>query len=259
MMDLDDLALSSLLQKIQPLVDEVRNHRAFTSITSLENLRKFSESHVYVVWDFMCLLKALQRKLVCTEVVWHPPTYPIGSRLINEIVTEEESDLYGDGRYLSHFEMYIEAMTQAGANTRPIWLFMEKIKEKPALKNILSYPMPKEANEFVSATFKVIGLKTHQIAASFAFARENITDGMFESILNNFSDEKTIKKCSKFIYYFQRHIDLDADKHSEEAKSLVGHLCGVDDKKWQEALETAMFSLESRIKLLDGIYNSLLS
>jgi len=57
----------------------------------------------------------------------------------------------------------------------------------------------------------------------------------------------------QFIYYFQRHIELDGDKHSTQSKTLVANLCGADAKKWQEATDAAIFSLKSRLRLLDGI------
>jgi hypothetical protein len=46
--------------------------------------------------------------------------------LINEIVVAEESDLSIDGRRQSHYEMYIEAMQDCGANTAEIDSFWQK-------------------------------------------------------------------------------------------------------------------------------------
>jgi hypothetical protein len=75
------------------------------------------------VWDFQCLLKALQREVTCVDVVWRPTPDPAARRLVNEIVLDEESDAAPDwlgGGHLSHFELYLAAMDRAGADAGPI-------------------------------------------------------------------------------------------------------------------------------------------
>jgi hypothetical protein len=50
-------------------------------------------------------------------------------RLINEIVFGEESDIDQNGTAVSHFELYVQAMAEAGANTTPILTFIEDLKK----------------------------------------------------------------------------------------------------------------------------------
>lgn len=103
-------ALKSIQERIEPLRQQIINHKVYSVINSLEDLRIFMEYHVYAVWDFMSLLKALQINLTCTSVPW----FPVGSAntryLINEIVAGEESDVDSTGQRKSHFEMYLDAM-----------------------------------------------------------------------------------------------------------------------------------------------------
>jgi len=57
--------------------------------------------------------------LTCVDLPWVPTRFPVSRRFINEIVLGEESDEY-QGRPISHFEIYLEAMEQVKADTRVI-------------------------------------------------------------------------------------------------------------------------------------------
>ena len=86
------------------------------------------EHHVYAVWDFMSLLKALQSILTCTSPPWRPVGDKKIRRLINSIVLEEESDVDQDGNPSSHFEMYLDAMTKDKWGM-PVVVFDAEFKE----------------------------------------------------------------------------------------------------------------------------------
>ncbi|MBM3985971.1 MAG: DUF3050 domain-containing protein, partial [Planctomycetes bacterium] len=95
-------------------------HPLYAAIRDERALRLFMRSHATCVWDFMTLLKALQRQLTCVDVAWRPSADPAARRMVNEIVLDEESDMAPGGGHLSHFELYREAMRDAGADARPI-------------------------------------------------------------------------------------------------------------------------------------------
>ena len=101
------------------------SHPLFAEITSLNKLQIFMEQHVFAVWDFMSLAKRLQQDLTCMQLPWLPPVDPQSARLINEIVLGEESDEHPTRGHCSHFELYLEAMTETGADTSAIQRFIE--------------------------------------------------------------------------------------------------------------------------------------
>jgi len=94
-------------------------HPIYQRVDRPAAIRTFLESHVFAVWDFMSLLKRLQRDLTCVTLPWMPVGNPEVRFLINEIVCGEESDLGPEGRRSSHFELYHRAMREAGAVCRP--------------------------------------------------------------------------------------------------------------------------------------------
>src|SRR6478609_146647 len=121
------MTIQNINQKIQPQKDILLNHPLYQQIQNLDHLRHFMEGHVYAVWDFMSLLKALQMRLTCTTTPWIASADPEIRYLINEIVVAEESDLTLDGKRLSHFEMYLQAMKASGAKTAAIDCFLSQV------------------------------------------------------------------------------------------------------------------------------------
>lgn len=240
---------------IQIQKQQLLNHSLYQKINTVEDLHQFLENHVYAVWDFMSLLKALQNKLTCTSTPWFATPHPETRYLINEIVLAEESDLSIDGRRLSHFEMYLEAMQDCGAKTNNIEHFLEEVN---SLQNI--FVAIKKSNlhpnikAFLDFTFKVIEEgKPHKIAAAFTFGREDLIPKMFTEILKNFQSKFPDNDLNKLLYYFERHIELDADEHGPMAMKMITELCGDDSKKWSEVEAISILALEKRIGLWDAI------
>ena len=245
--------LAALEETIAPLTAQLARHPLYRSFESLGDLRAFMETHVFAVWDFMCLLKTLQRGLTCVEVPWRPSPLAESRRLINEIVFGEESDLY-QGQPLSHFELYRLAMRQCGANTQAIDTFLARIVGQAPWRDALAAcKAPEPAIRFVESTFHVIeGGKLHAIAAAFTFGREDLIPDMFRGFLRE-QDEQLGGRLSIFRWYMERHIEVDGDEHGPMALRMVTQLCGEDPAKWREATEAATFALKARIALWDGI------
>lgn len=253
--------ISQINSRITPYRNTLLEHPLYSEIRTPEHLRIFMEHHVFAVWDFMSLLKALQNGLTCTSVPWKPIGNPETRYLINEIVLAEETDINSEGARQSHFEMYLDAMTKAGAETETISAFMEAaVKSADIQKTIQTFPIPEGIKEFLLYTFDTIEEgKLHKIAAAFTFGREDLIPQMFTAIIKNIQQNFPEEDLTDFKYYFDRHIELDEDEHGPMALEMVRQLCGEDGKKWKEAEETVYQSLKAREALWEGILTQILN
>ncbi|MDE1175563.1 MAG: DUF3050 domain-containing protein [Edaphobacter sp.] len=241
---------ADLLSSLTPLQDALATHPLYRSIGSLDALHLFMQSHIYAVWDFMSLLKALQRSLTCVEVPWTPSPDPVSRRLINEIVLGEETDEY-QGQPLSHYELYLLAMQSAGADTVPMQSLLAALASGTSLDEALT-TLPTEAAAFVRTTFEVIATGApHRIAAAFTFGREDLIPEMFTQFVRNL-DSAMPGRIAPFRFYLERHIELDGDEHGPKALAMMRHLCPTP-QHWLEAAESAAIALRARIALWDGI------
>ena len=252
----------SYIQNLEKNLSSTRksliNHNLYSKLDSKQKLVEFMENHVFAVWDFMSLIKALQRNLTCIEVPWIPNENRLAGRLVNEIVLAEESDVDLNGNPKSHFELYLESMIQIGASTKKIEDFIFKIKTlKSYNKSIENINISPVVKEFMDFTFNIINTnKNHVIASVFTFGREDLIPDMFIEIVKKLSINDEIK-ADHLIYYLDRHIEIDADEHGPMALKMIEKLCGEDEIKWKEAEIASKKALEMRIKLWDYIENKI--
>jgi hypothetical protein len=251
--------LEKIRVAIEPLRQEIINHKVYSVIQDMDDLKIFMQYHVYAVWDFMSLLKTLQNGLTCTTVPWFPKGSADTRFLINEIVVGEESDIDQDGNRKSHFELYLDAMKQCGSDTAPIEKFIAKLKDTGDLNAaFVASDAPIEVRNFVNFTFDIIrSHKDYLQSAIFTFGREDLIPGMFISIVNdvhkNFPDSISI-----FKYYLERHIEVDGDHHSNLALQMTSNLCETKEQFWEEAEKATLTSLKKRIELWDGVYERIM-
>ncbi|MRG46509.1 DUF3050 domain-containing protein [Chitinophaga sp. SYP-B3965] len=243
-------------KQIEQQIAEVRNriveHPLYGQLKTMEDVRLFMEHHVFAVWDFMSLLKGLQQELTCVTTPWVPKGSPETRFLINEIVVGEESDVDASGKRFSHFELYLKAMEQAGADTTAILQLVSGVQQGKPI-GALTAKLPPSVKGFLDFTFGVIATgKAHLMAAVFTYGREDLIPDMFYSLVKDLN-EQFPGKLDIFVYYLERHIEVDGDHHSILAQQMVLELCGDDETKWEESAIFAMKALEWRNELWNGI------
>ena len=243
-----------LTADLAPVRARLVAHPLYARIATPDKLRRFMEMHVWAVWDFQSLLKAMQQKLTCTTVPWLPSPDPEARRLANEIVLDEESDLLPDGSSASHFELYLDSMERAGADTQAIHRTVSLLRAGAPLEQALAASGgPPGSIQFVQRSFAVIESgSTPAIAAAFTYGREDVIPDMFTNLVASLADQDP-ESWNKLRYYLERHIEADGDHHGPICRRIVARLCGDDPAKWAEASAAARECLAARIGLWDGI------
>jgi len=244
--------IEKLKAEVKPARDRVVGHPLYAALRSHEAIVTFMEHHVFAVWDFMSLLKSLQRSLTCVDVPW-VPTGPTGSRrLINDIVLVEESDELRGG-FISHFELYLQGMTESGAARTSIDAFIDAVRAGTPVPDALTAAgVPAPSAEFTNTTWKFIQeAPVHCQAAAFAFGREDLIPDMFEQVVT--VNQRGAGNLDTFVDYLARHIEVDGEEHTPMAMQMLADLCGDDEARWAEAAETVNNALGARVRLWDGI------
>ena len=248
--------IEHIQKEIESLRQELKSHRLYEQLETIDDIKIFTQDHVFAVWDFMSLLKALQIELTCVSIPWVPRKKGKLTQFINEIALAEESDVDLSGESKSHFEMYLEAMSRMGSDTRKIEIFMSNITQNTPVSEALDFAeVPDAVKNFVKLTFDIIySNDAHKIASAFTFGREDLIPDMFVEIIQQTHEQESFKD---FLYYLNRHVELDGDSHGPLSLEMIVELCGDDQQKWSEVLATAKASLEVRISLWDYIADTI--
>ncbi len=159
---------------------------------------------------------------------------------------------------MSHFELYLQAMVDIGADTRSITSYIKQLKQGESWENALvNSGASQAAIQFVRNTMAFVEhAPIHVIAGVFTYGREDLIPDMFISIVRELS-EKEHSGAQTLVYYLERHIEIDGDEHGPMALQMIEELCEGNSTKKQESIHAAKKALESRIELWDAIANTL--
>jgi hypothetical protein len=248
------------IDQFSHLRDALLNHPLYADVVSVDDLRRFMEDHVFAVWDFMSLLKRLQQDMTCTRVPWLPADNPKAARLINDIVIGEETDVDPDGFYVSHLELYLRAMEDVGASTEQFDIFCSMVRAGDPVEVVLKrIGVAKHVHAFVTHTMDMANTgTTEEVLAAFFYGREDIIPEMFSRLLKTlYGANRENHDLRHFIYYINRHIELDGDSHGPKGKELLDDLLKNAPDKARRAMRTACGSIEARIALWNGTLGKL--
>ncbi|AOK32062.1 MULTISPECIES: DUF3050 domain-containing protein [Burkholderia] len=234
-------------------INEMRNHRVFTQIGNINQLKIFMEWHVFAVWDFMSIVKRLQNDFTCTRVPWVPRSTYRSARLINEIVLGEETDEIPGGVHLSHYDLYLAAMEEVAADSQQIRQFVSLVENGvPTSTALVEVSAPPPIRQFVTATMRVAEMgKIHQVLGNFFYGREDAIPQMFRSLLNSWA--LAPDDAPMFRYYLDRHIELDGENHGPAVKAIIYEVVKGDPVQMAELKSAALEAIEQRIALWDAL------
>jgi hypothetical protein len=99
---------------------------------------------------------------------------------------------------------------------------------------------------------------TEEVLAAFFYGREDIIPEMFSRL------QKTLPRARHdndplrhFIYYIERHIELDGDSHGPMGRELLEGLVADSPQRDERALRAACNSIKARIELWNGTLSTL--
>ena len=175
---------------------------------------------------------------------------------------DEESDgaLTPDAgtTHASHFESYLLAMAEVGADVQPVRTFVTTASTE-GLKAALEFPgIPSPSRHFMRFTFDVIEQnEIHLLTAVLAYGREDLVPQLFQSIQSRL---RINPESSPSLHaYLKRHTQLDGDKHGPLAIQLLNELCDESPKKRADAMDMAEKALAARLEFWNGIQAALLN
>ena len=254
---LDYATEEAVARAVASMRDALVDHTVFEQIHDTSTLRTFMEAHVYAVWDFMSLVKRLQLDFTCVTLPWTPPKHRHAARLMNEIVTGEESDIGLDGHAISHFDMYLNAMQDVGADTTQIRSFVANVQSLPDWQSaVAAMEAPAHVRQFVTHTLTVACTgSTAEVMGAFFYGREDVIPDMFSRLLRDWKIDAA--SVPALTYYLDRHIQLDADEHGPAAKLIVDDMLTEDPSLTSSMIAGAQAAIASRLELWDGVERSL--
>ena len=246
----------NIKKDLEAYYSKLNTHPIYKLLKDETSIVYFMQTHIYSVWDFMNLLKYLQMHLTCLSLPWKPFNNAKLSRLINEIVLEEESDII-EGKPTSHFMYYAEALMSLDSSCSHINTFIKDLyNDNTTYKELITKPyIPNPAKNFLNTTYQICNSSLLEVASAFTFGRENLVPTLFDPIVDEIDKLKN-PNFSKFIQYLKRHIQLDGEEHSKLSLEMIETLIQ-SDKDWHIVKKSAINALNARILFWDSILKEL--
>ncbi|EMR02057.1 DUF3050 domain-containing protein [Cesiribacter andamanensis] len=252
---MEESRIGKIRNSLKPMRVRLLAHEIYQQFETLDDIREFMEHHVFAVWDNLSMLKALEASISSTTPSWTPSEEPQTNRIVNEMLVEEESDSDGNGGYISHFELYRQAMHQAGAKTYLIDRLLVLLQQEDSLQAALDkeVSLPQSIKNYLLQNWAISHCgKAHKIAAAYFLGREDLVSELLHKLDTELIHHHQ-QDLALFREYLQRHTRIDQQERDQRISQVMTELCGEDEQKWQEAEEAAKAALEARYALWDGM------
>jgi len=129
----------------------------------------------------------------------------------------------------------------------------------PVEAALMRIGVPPHVQVFVARTMALVNSGiTEEVLAAFFYGREDIIPEMFRRLLQTLYGAKhNDDRLRHFVYYIDRHIELDGDSHGPMGRELLEGLIADSPHKNERALCAACSSIEARIDLWNGTLSKL--
>jgi hypothetical protein len=119
--------------------------------------------------------------------------------------------------------------------------------------------VPAHVRAFVAHTMTLAQSgSTEEVLAAFFYGREDIIPEMFSRLQKTLAGARNDNASLRhFIYYIERHIELDGDSHGPMGQELLEGLVADSPERDERALRAACNSIEARIELWNGTLSTL--
>jgi hypothetical protein len=204
----------------------------------------------------MSIAKAIQLRIGRFHLPWTPHTDAALGRAFNELVISEESDHGPSDRIQSHFEIYLEAMDEVGADSSTVRKAVSLIDGGASIEEAMERAAtPLSARKFVTSTLEFARRPIHESVAAFCLGREEILPGITKSLLHGIPDQDP--KLAIFRWYLKRHIELDSTSHGPVTAALFRSVTGTNATLRAEALTAGLEAIHARYDYLTSIANAI--
>ena len=241
------------LARLAPLREALLSHRVYGTLSDEAALGCFMEHHIWAVWDFMAILKAIQSHFSCVDTPWVPRGDPMLRRFVNEIVLIEESDETSRG-HLSHFELYCLAIEEVGADPRAVMGVVEQLRQGVSGTKALA-ACTGAGSDFTRHTLQLVEQGTPaEWVGVFAFSREEIIPDLFRQVVAQLVQSGG--QAHLLLEYLERHIDVDGEDHGPLARKMMEAVCGDRPADWERAFRASEKALQARRVLWDAAWKA---
>jgi hypothetical protein len=140
-------------------------------------------------------------------------------------------------------------MRDIGASTRQFEKFRSLVLVGiPVEVALARIGAPPHVQAFVAHTMALANSgSTEEVLAAFFYGREDIIPEMFGRLLNTLYRAKhNNDRVRNFIYYIDRHIELDGDSHGPMGRELLEDLLANSPNRVEQARRAACSSIDAR-------------